>query len=356
MIFNIIEPTLNDYTGHCYSLVKTIVQAVPTLDICIWAGRHSGAFWKNKGQIKPYFFRPLRKIQSYILYHRLLKSHGKILVSTAGTFDLVMINWAAHGLIPPNKVYFYIHWLGCKTSKSDILAQIAKKQPHVEILCTTESVTAFFRGLGFRASTVAYPCTLGDTAIQPSRTFKHLLVAGAARMDKGIDRIADLVEHLALTHAQWPLWVQTSAGHQAQHGAKVGFELNRITQSGYGPLTLLSQTLAPPDYRALFAGGISLQPYSLLDFEDRVSGVTLDALTAGCPVIVTANTWSGRAVMQHDAGVVCDDVSPSVLQQAISHILSDYEGYAARAAQAGRTILHTHSAASMMDVIFERKT
>jgi hypothetical protein len=353
MILNIVEPTLNDYTGHCYSLVEAIAQAAPTGQVQIWAGVQSGKIWSAKGEVKPYFFRPLRKIQSFFLYRHLLKQPGKLLLSTAGTTDVMLLDWAAHGKIPENKVYLYVHWLGSKASKAQKLAKLARSQPNLEMLCTTATTTAFFRNLGFRARTVAYPRVQDDPKVQPSQAFEHLLFAGAARMDKGFDRIADLVEDLARMKEPWPMRIQISATHQARHDAEILFQIERLRRSAYFGLTLIGTTLAPSDYQALFSGGISIQPYAKADFADRVSGVTLDALTAGCPVVVTADTWLGRVVLKHNAGVATSDLSPNGLRMAVNVILRDYAGYSRRAANAALALRQEHSATAMMSAIFQ---
>ena len=352
MVFNIIEPTLNSYTGHCYSLVEAIAQAAPVDQVRIWAGRESVKFWHGPGQIEPYFFRAIRKFQSYFLFKRLLAKPGKLLLSTAGTSDLILLDWAASELIPQNKVYLYVHWLGAKVSKAAKLAKIARNQPNLEILCATASTTSFFKELGFKATTVAYPRAQAELKMQPVQPFKHLLFAGAARLDKGFDHIADLVEDFAQTRAGWPIWVQASSTHQAKHDPAISAQIAKIRQSGYLNLTLLENTLSPQDYQAMFPGAISIQPYSASDFEDRVSGVTLDALSAGCPVVVTANTWLGRIVMKHNAGVVTDDLSPSGLKSAVDEIMRDYAGYSQRAAHAGQLLRHEYSAGEMMTAIF----
>jgi hypothetical protein len=352
VMLNIVEPTLNSYTGHCYSLVEAIAQAVPTGQVRVWAGTQCEEFWKTTGQIKPYFFRPLRKIQSFFLFRQLLREPGKILLSTAGSIDFVLLNWGAQGEIPVDKVYLYVHWLGTKASISSKLIKVAQRQPNLEVLCTTERTTDFFKNLGFRATTVAYPRLINFPPPQ-LQAFHHLLVAGAARMDKGFNRIVDLVDELAQTQASWPICIQTSTTHQAKHGADILFQVERLQRSGYMHLSLIDTTLNPQEYQALFAGGISIQPYSGADFEDRVSGVALDALTAGCPVIVTANTWLSRIVLKHNAGIATSDLSPSGLRKAIAHILQDYDGYSLRAAKAGIVLRQEHSASSMMRIIFK---
>lgn len=353
MVLNIVEPTLNSYTGHCYALVEAIVQAAPVDRIRIWAGTQSAKIWKAKGQICPYFFRPIRKIQSFFLFRRLLKEPGKILLSTAGTSDFLLLQWAACETIPLNKVYLYVHWVGAKADKASQLAKIAKNQPHIQVLCTTDSTAAFFAELGFKSAKVTYPMASENLHEDVAPEFAHLLFAGAARMDKGFDRVVDLVEELASLQSNIPFWIQVSATHQAKHEPEVTRHIERLHRSNYAHLTLMKRTLQPQDYLAMFKGAISVQPYVEAEFGDRVSGVTLDALSAGCPVVVTANTWLGRLVMKHNAGVATNDLSPKGLRTAIDAILHNYADYAQRAAKAGQLLRQEHSAAKMMAAIFE---
>jgi len=285
----------------------------------------------------------------------LLKEPGRLLLSTAGSIDFLLLDWAASGKIPKNKVYLYVHWLGAKTSTSTKLAKLAQRQPNLVVMCTTPRTTEFFKTLGFRSTTVAYPRTLQVDSVKPNPTFHHLVFAGAARMDKGFDRIAELVDYLAKTQASIPIWIQASSTHQNTHSADILVQIERLKHSGYSGQTLFESTLNPADYHALFAGGISIQPYSESDFEDRVSGVTLDALAAGCPVIVTANTWLGRIVVKHKAGIATTDLSPSGLHRAIISITQDYEGYAQRAVKAGLVLSQEHSAVAMVQTIFQNQ-
>lgn len=353
MILHIVEPTLTSYAGHCHSLVDALVQAAPVEQVRIWAGKGSEKFWKGEGQLEPYFLGPLRKFQAFLLYQRLLRQPGKVLVSTAGTSDLITLDWIAKGVIPESKMYLYIHWLGAKPSKAARLAAIAKRQPNLEILCTTSNGTAFFSELGFRARTVPYPRNAISTQDREAGPFSRLVVAGAARSDKGFDKIVDLVEEFARSKAAWPILVQASATHHDKHSPEIHRQIDRLTRAGYAHLILQKTTLTPTDYQAIFPGGISVQPYSESVFQDRVSGVTLDALSAGCPVIVTANTWLARTISQYQAGVATSDLSPAGLRLAIEQVLADYGGYAQRAVKAGSELHSQYSASAMMDAIFE---
>jgi glycosyltransferase involved in cell wall biosynthesis len=351
---HIVEPTLNSYAGHCHSFVAACAEAARGAPPVIWAGRQGAGVWQGAGRIEPYFRRPLRRVQTYILLRRLLREPGPILIATAGTADLLAADLAAQGEIPPGKLFFYFHWLGGKASRAKRLARLAARQPQVEILAPTASVADFFAQLGFRSQVVPYPVARQAAAASPGAgaAFRHLLVAGAARLDKGFDRVADLVVELARRGASLPLCVQASPTHRGRHDAAIEREIGRLRGAAYAGLTLCTETLAPAAYADAFRGAIALQPYASGDFHDRVSGVTLDALNAGCPVVVSAGTWMARVIDSHGAGVATTDLSPAGLIHAIDAILADYPGYAARAAAAGRILQTQHSAGRVIDAIF----
>ena len=352
MRLHIVEPTLHSFAGHCHSLVDALTQAMPHVPVTIWAGRGSQSFWSGAGDLKPYFFRSWRRLQAVWLYRRLIKVDGKILISTAGTSDFLTLDWIASRPIPANKVYLYVHWVGAKTHKAEQLRKVALRQPELEILTTTESVAEFFRTIGFRANAVPYPVSKGSEEVQKPQPFRRLVVAGAARMDKGFDRIVDLVENLKASDANVPIVVQASATHKDKHPSDIAAQIERLVKIGYAPLQLITDTLTPQAYREMFVGGVSVQPYSADAFQDRVSGVTLDALGAGCPVVVTANTWLARTVERYHAGMAAENLTPLGLRAAVDAVIVDYGAFADNAARAGRDVRAMHSADSMVNALF----
>ena len=120
---HVVEPTLTGEEGHCLSLVRSLCEQAPGLPLQLWIGRHAKvpALESLGVEIHRWFHRRLRKLQLYLLYRRLLAQPGRILVSTAGRADLMMLGWAARGVIPPHKAYLYFHWLRRKPSKEALL-------------------------------------------------------------------------------------------------------------------------------------------------------------------------------------------------------------------------------------------
>ncbi len=362
---HIVEPTLTGDAGHCQSLVRALVGAATAHDVTVWAGRSIGPDrldrpdWAGAGRLVPHFRRRWRRLQAFGLYRKLLRQPGQILVSTAGSSDVVTAHWAATGQIPPNKLFLFVHWLGGKAGKAGLWSAMARQQPHIEILTPTASVADFFRSCGFPTTVVPYPIEgppeHSSTAPRAApQAFKHLLVAGGARLDKGLVQIVDLVREMERCGLNLPLVVQTSSEQRHPNDPALAAALESLRNSAYAGLTLREDTLSPADYRALFDGAVTLQPYNLADFKDRVSGVTLDALGAGSPVVVTDGTWMAALVRRFDAGVATADLSAQGLLQAISKVLADHPSYAARARAAATSVRSDHSAQRLMDHVLRR--
>ena len=356
-ILNIVEPTLMSEAGHCHSFVKSLVAAsTGEKSFRLWVNRHAEVSFNSAHvEIRRYFYRRVRRLQSYFLYRKLLNSANKLFVSTAGRTDFLMLHWAARGTIPPNKAYLYFHWFNPSESKLRSLKKMAIRQPNLVILGPTPSVVSVFKEAGFSDVRVApYPITPRNTSDSNNHNaFRYLLYAGAARQDKGFKYIVDLIEYLCKQKSDIPITIQTSAEHFGKYDAETMADIGRLKSIRYPYLTLKTEVLSASQYEELFSGAIAIQLYSTTDFSDRVSGITLDAFSGGCPVISTAGTWIARMVERFDAGLVMDNPSPEVVLSGVTAIISDYSQYNANANAAGRALQQENSANALYKVLIE---
>jgi glycosyltransferase involved in cell wall biosynthesis len=356
-LIHIVEPTLETEAGHCHSFVESLCRASSgdPQSLCVWAGRRARLpRLESLGIIvRPYFHRRIRRLQEYFLLGKLLKSPGRIFISTAGRVDMVLLDRAAGGEIPPGKAYLYAHWFRPKAGKEDAFRRVAGKQRHLVILAPTESIADVFRKCGFgETRVVPYPITPREEAAEAvSADFRHLLYAGAARRDKGFSAMAGLVAHLAAGGRQIPVVVQGSADHYGRIDPETKADLALLRSVSYPALRVYGETLDPPSYLDLFRGAICLQPYRREDFADRISGVTMDALSGGSPVVATSGTWMAHVVERFDAGRVVRDLSPGSLLAAVDDILSDYGRFRANAAKAGRTLQEENSGRHLLSIL-----
>ena len=351
---HIVEPTLVDATGHCYSFLDSLCRVAVDYPLTVWGGHGSGVSFPGNVTVKRYFRRRIRRLQAWWLYRALLRQPGRVFVSTAGRSDLVLLDLASRHAIAPGKVFLYVHWLRSSPAKARQLARLAARQPEIEVLAPTESVCAAFRAAGFR-HTRQVPYPVSPMAAQPmpaaAPAFRHLLFAGAARPDKGFAEVVGLVELLSRARRNIPISVQTSAQHYDKVDRSVVAGLERLDAIAYPFLRRYDDTLSPADYGALFRGAICLQLYSRGDFADRISGITLDALSHGSPIVALSGTWTARVVAELGAGLVLEDPAPDALLGAVNKIMTSYEAYHRRAWEAGREMQRRHDPRSLFQAL-----
>jgi glycosyltransferase involved in cell wall biosynthesis len=358
VMINIVEPTLMSDAGHCNSFINALFMAsTGEIPFRLWVNRKAAvAFNFGHVEMRRYFYRRLRRLQSYFLYRKLLKSANKLFVSTACSTDMLLLDWAASSAIPPDKVYLYFHWFNPTARKLNSLQKMALRQPNLVILGPTPSVVNVFKMAGFAdARVVPYPITPRKTeAVNGQQSFKYLLYAGAARQDKGFKQIVDLIEYLYQQKSVIPVVIQTSAEHFGKCDAETLADIERLKAIPYPHLTMKTEVLSTGEYSALYSGAIAIQLYSKNDFTDRVSGITLDAFSNGCPVISTSGTWIARMAVRFDAGLVTDDISPAAVLEKVNVIVSDYSRYNVNANKAGNTLQQENSADALYKALTEQ--
>jgi glycosyltransferase involved in cell wall biosynthesis len=350
----VVEPTLVDQTGHCHSFVSAVCGARSDQRFVVWAGRAAAANLLGalpQVELRPYFSRRIRRLQALLLYRRLLRAGERTFVPTAGTTEISLASLAARGLAQP-KAALFVHWLRGTDSQRRRLAAAARRQPELHLLAPTDAIADVLRAAGFRrVERVAYPLSPQARPKSEPGPFRHLLFAGAARLDKGFPRVVDLVERLAREGEQLPLCIQTSPRHYEKHDAPIGRELARLERCAYAGLRSHPATLESAAYFALFDGAICLQPYDRSEFAGRVSAVTVDALACGAPIITTAGTWMGVQVERFEAGLALEDPSGQALHGAVRTLLADYARYSANARRAARAIEREHDPARLLAAV-----
>ena len=358
---DIVEPTLSSEAGHCHSFVESVCAARREGEdgITLYAGSRA-RLPRIEGlgvRVVPYFHRRIRKPEAFLLYRKLLRGPGRIFVPTAGRADLTMLSLAAGRSIPPGKAFLYFHWVKPDPSKRDFFRRASGRQPGLTLMGPTETVAGVFRECGFRdVRVVPYPASPEPVeAAGAGGVFRHVLFAGAARRDKGFPAVVDLVRLLSDAGSGIPMVVQASPEHYGKFDDGIPAELDRLAKASSARLTIVPETLGAAEYRAMFDGAIVLQPYSRDDFADRISGVTLDAFSAGAPVIATAGTWMARAALRFGAGVAIEDLSPASILSAVEGVRAEYPRFRRNALEAGSALRKEHDARRLLEVLLSKE-
>jgi len=249
----------------------------------------------------------------------------------------------------------HFHQFRRTEKKLKFLQKVARQYPDIAIFTPTRQLTNIFSEAGFRrAEVVACPTYAAETTANLTPIFRKLLYAGAARMDKGFAAITALVCYLAEINQSVPFEIQASPPHSGSHNPRIEQCLKDLRALSVPWLNLHTETLTRADYQNLFKGSICIQPYQHEEYHDKFSGVLLDAMYAGCPVITTADTWMGDVVRRFASGIVLTEFDPPALWQACQHMISDYATFQANACRAGQQLRQEHDPRRTLELLHRR--
>jgi glycosyltransferase involved in cell wall biosynthesis len=346
-ILNLIEPTLYDQTGHGYSYTQCLIKANSefNFDLHVWLDR------KGKGLLDAmackahtYFFRPFRQIQKIFLYRRLVKQPGIIFVGTSELWDLKLLAYFTQKYNVNAKIFLHFHQFRQTDKKLASLRRLAKFAENFIILTPTKKLSGTFIKNGFTNCTVI-PCPTYTPVPSPTATsakFTRVLYAGAARNDKGFPEVIKTLEYNRAQGKDTKFEIQISAPSSQRYDNFTQMALSKLQSMPKKNLVLHRKTLNQTQYLDLFNNSVCLLLYNQKEYQDKFSGIALDAFYAGCPIITAKNTWMGDTAEQYGAGVTLDRYTPAAIQNAIDHIIENYEVFHVNAKSAAQELTKLH--------------
>lgn len=341
----VIEPNLRNPSGHYAEFVRALGARAGEVGIEIYAhpaadGMLSGMPGVRVRTAEPRVGRPLAEWRTIF---RAVGDGIPFLVLTADGRHAAAVSIAgALSGSPPGNARLYFHRSPSTARDRLLLPLAASARAHALAVAPTEPVARSLREGGWRrVICIPYPA-LGAPAPPTPVPFSHLLMAGAARLNKGLDLVAALAVRWAGEDRAVPLMVQVSKKHAARHGRRERGVVETLLSSGYRGLRADETAPDRAEYLRRFRGALVLAPYAREQFASQVSGVVLDALLHGAPVIATRGTWAGEIVERFGAGVTIGERTPPALAGAIDRVLADWPAHAARACEAARTLAAEH--------------
>jgi hypothetical protein len=349
---NIIEPTLSDQSGHCYSYVKSLVDANEHARLNVWINQQGASlFDPKKAVIHSIFHKRWRKLQLYFLYRRLLKRNEAIFVPTAGRIDMAFLSRLQKKRPSQSPIHLHFHQFNQTPKKIALLEQWAQSNPHWHILAPTERLLSVFKNAGFKHCTRAHCPSFAPNTTSTPQAFSHLLFAGAARHDKGFSHVCAFAAFMNTQKQTWPLTLQISTPSSGRYDTDTEQSIKLLHQTHNPLIRLNTNTLDQAEYLSQFQGSICLLLYSPSGYADKFSGVTLDAIFQGAPIITVANTWMGDTVQRYDLGVVLTTREASAVYQAAKHIVENYSTYQENCFIARNTLKALHDPKNTLDLI-----
>ncbi len=96
---------------------------------------------------------------------------------------------------------------------------------------------------------------------------------------------------------------------------------------------------------------IVVLPYTSEMFKYRNSGLLVDAIYCGKPIVAVKDTWLGSMVERTGCGIVVESVSPGVIAEAVRLIAGDYDQFALAANHAARIYFVNNSWAKLAQMV-----
>lgn len=353
----IIEPNLRSLSNHYAEFVRAVgmragdnvidVMAHPDADPILSEMRGVRVWTKE-----PRVGRPLAEWRT--IYNAVGKSVPFLVLTADGRHAAAVSLAAALTKQRPEHARLYFHKTPSGGRDRFFSAFSGAAQKYALALAPTEVIAGSLRAAGWRrVECVPYPA-LGPAQIPGPAPFARVLMAGVARMNKGLDLIVDLAKLWARQERDIPLFVQVSKKHAMKHGHREVAMVGSLLSSGYSALVTDERAPGRAEYGERFRGSLVLAPYERSRFAEQVSGVVLDALLHGAPVIATRGTWPGAQIDRFGAGITIEERTPEALAAAIDQVLGNWQAYSSRACEAARTLAREHDPHRLLTLIMEK--
>ena len=106
-------------------------------------------------------------------------------------------------------------------------------------------------------------------------------------------------------------------------------------------------------YKILWESDCVLLPYWRSIYFGRTSGVFMEALSAGKPVIATTDTWMSDQLAEHGAGLLCEDRSTEMLAALMLRAVANRDALSRTALANRKHWLETHNPGALARTIGE---
>tara|TARA_R110002110_G_scaffold403866_1_gene621835 strand:+ start:2146 stop:9000 length:6855 start_codon:yes stop_codon:yes gene_type:complete len=198
-------------------------------------------------------------------------------------------------------------------------------------------------------STTFSDAAAAELASSPKRSRPErpvVLFPGGVRTEKGFGLTVEVAE---LLKGATDLTLRIRANEDNSQSAAMELlenlrETTAETVDGYMTEDAFSQFLSNAD--------VIVCPYLPSHFAARTSGLVIDAMILGQPVVALKDTWLGDFIEQEGFGIAAEPNGASIAA-AIRQVVSDYATFASHAAKARNAYLLTNSWARLVQSISE---
>jgi glycosyltransferase involved in cell wall biosynthesis len=199
--------------------------------------------------------------------------------------------------------------------------------PERAMFCTDSDQTAkeytMLSGVPF----VEIPCPrkCPPAPRRPARPLVKIVSLGPPRAEKGSEELVQAIEILRRTPLSRPVnfVVHWPCDFRDETGRPVVIPEDWNTDPR---LTVIREYLGSEEYdRQLMDADCVLLPYRWSTYFNRISGVVVEAASAGIPMVVTEGTWLDRAMQKYGWGLAARDGDARDVAQKLAELISNID-------------------------------
>lgn len=177
---------------------------------------------------------------------------------------------------------------------------------------------------------------------------------GPARFDKGIDLVQQAIKLCLVRGLSRPVRFVIQWNHPLIDSDGKAYEPDEELLRD-PRVTFIRQALDSDAYaKAIAETDCMLLPYRHRTYSARISGVAVEAATAGIAMIHTRDTWIGDLVDSVGVGIGIEDGDVAALAEAIDTVLEEFESFRLRGAERQKDAVAAHSAEAFQKCLWGR--
>jgi hypothetical protein len=347
----IIEPRLQGPTGHYLELTRSIVAGLdPKCQVHLLVS-HEGvgcceAISESIGSCQTVTAIGLPRISVFGEAARAVEfANAEVpsLILTSKGAHALALRTSSASVTALRRISLLFHWPPRSRIDKYLHLLAGGVKTHCVALATTSSIARSLSSLGWsRVREISYPVVPPRARDAPA-VFSHVVMAGPLRANKGLATLVDLVALWTTRRDSIPLQLQVTPKHGTRHGTHEARLLRQLFRQQYPHLYTRPTASDRDEYLLQYRGAICLASYDPSLFATQISGVSMDAILSGAPVVVSKGTDIAHFVAEHDCGIVVPYRDVDAIDHAISSIRSRWTHYSENAYAAASTLAHKHA-------------
>lgn len=177
----------------------------------------------------------------------------------------------------------------------------------------------------------------------------RVIFLGDAREEKGFELLPGLVRSCGANPALAKVEFVVQAFVSSPYHARMAVIIRELEQLPRSNVTLIKKSLSAESYQALLASAdVVLVPYDAVTYRARTSGPLVEAICAHKPVVVPADSWMSRQLVDSAAGVTFASGKADDLARAVQTMLKNLPAHTAAATKLGQTFRAFHNPANFV--------